>query len=64
MGYSLLYIDLWHDIKISILLEFQKPKPPVAVDSNEEVKKTRKRRRPVGDIIKEYESQEKFFMGK
>lgn len=43
--------------------EFQKPKPPPQSDSPEEVKKSKKRRRPVGDIVKEYESQEKFYMG-
>lgn len=45
-------------------IEFQKPKPPVQVDASDEVKKSRKRRRPVGDIIKEYESQKKSYMGK
>lgn len=47
-----------------IILEFPKPKPPVQAESTEEVKRAKKRRRPVGDIIKEYEGQEKFFMGK
>lgn len=41
-----------------------KPKPPVQVESTDEVKRSKKRRRPVGDIIKEYEGQDKFFMGK
>ncbi|KAH9638972.1 hypothetical protein HF086_000898 [Spodoptera exigua] len=40
-----------------------KPKPPVSVESTDEVKKSRKRRRPVGDIIKEYEAQNKSYMG-
>ncbi|CAH2039862.1 unnamed protein product, partial [Iphiclides podalirius] len=55
--------EYWNSWKNDGCPEFQKPKPPVTVDSNEEVKKTRKRRRPVGDIIKEYEGQEKFYMG-
>ncbi|RVE52319.1 hypothetical protein evm_002957 [Chilo suppressalis] len=43
--------------------EFQKPKPPVQSDTTDEVRKSRKRRRPVGDIIKEYEGQQKSYMG-
>lgn len=48
----------------SAILEFQKPKPPVQSDSIEEVRRAKKRRRTVGDVIKEYESQNKHFMGK
>ncbi|XP_026486855.1 THO complex subunit 1 [Vanessa tameamea] len=54
----------WNTWKNDGCPEFQKPKPPpVQADNNEEVKRAKKRRRPVGDIIKEYESQDKFFMG-
>ncbi|XP_075979024.1 THO complex 1-like protein Hpr1 isoform X2 [Anticarsia gemmatalis] len=53
----------WNSWKNDGCPEFQKPKPPVQVDSSDEVKKTRKRRRPVGDIIREYESQSKSYMG-
>ncbi|CAG4939173.1 unnamed protein product [Parnassius apollo] len=53
----------WNSWKNDGCPEFKKPKPPVAVDSTEEVKKSRKRRKPVGDIIKEYEAQDKFYMG-
>lgn len=44
-------------------IEFQKPKPPVH-ENPEEVRKSRKRRRPLGDVIKEYQSQNKYYMGK
>ncbi|XP_023946253.1 THO complex subunit 1 [Bicyclus anynana] len=53
----------WNSWKNDGCPEFQKPKPPVQTESTEEVRKTKKRRRPVGDIIREYESQDKFFMG-
>nr|XP_049706470.1 THO complex subunit 1 isoform X1 [Helicoverpa armigera] len=53
----------WNSWKNDGCPEFQKPKPPVQVDSTDEVKKSRKRRRPVGDIIKEYEAQSKSYMG-
>ncbi|XP_034831419.1 THO complex subunit 1 [Maniola hyperantus] len=53
----------WNSWKNDGCPEFQKPKPPVQSESTEEVRKTKKRRRPVGDIIKEYETQDKFFMG-
>ncbi|CAH2091417.1 unnamed protein product [Euphydryas editha] len=53
----------WNTWKNDGCPEFQKPKPPVQTESTEEVKRGKKRRRPVGDIIKEYESQDKFFMG-
>ncbi|XP_046968770.1 THO complex subunit 1 [Vanessa cardui] len=54
----------WNTWKNDGCPEFQKPKPPpVQAENNEEVKRAKKRRRPVGDIIKEYESQDKFFMG-
>ncbi|XP_072947338.1 THO complex subunit 1 [Epargyreus clarus] len=52
----------WNNWKNDGCPEFQRPKPPVQVDTDE-VRKTRKRRRPVGDIIQEYEEQNKFFMG-
>lgn len=67
-----LLINKWVPLNLVITLgrqiyvfisEFQKPKPPVQVDSTDEVKR-RKRRRPVGDIIKEYEGQNKHYMGK
>ncbi|CAH0729528.1 unnamed protein product, partial [Brenthis ino] len=53
----------WNSWKNDGCPEFMKPKPPVQVESTDEVRKAKKRRRPVGDIIKEYEGQEKFFMG-
>lgn len=53
-----------HMSKTFFFSEFQKPKPPVQSDSTDDVKKAKKRRRPVGDIIKEYEGQQKFYMGK
>ncbi|KAL0872164.1 hypothetical protein ABMA27_004572 [Loxostege sticticalis] len=53
----------WNSWKNDGCPEFQKPKPPVQTDSTDDVKKAKKRRRPVGDIIKEYEGQQKFFMG-
>ncbi|XP_047534494.1 THO complex subunit 1 [Vanessa atalanta] len=54
----------WNTWKNDGCPEFQKPKPPpVQAENNEEGKRAKKRRRPVGDIIKEYESQDKFFMG-
>ncbi|CAB3259626.1 unnamed protein product [Arctia plantaginis] len=53
----------WNSWKNDGCPEFQKPKPPVQVDPSDEIKKSRKRRRPVGDIIKEYESQKKSYMG-
>ncbi|KAF9407075.1 hypothetical protein HW555_012780 [Spodoptera exigua] len=53
----------WNSWKNDGCPEFQKPKPPVSVESTDEVKKSRKRRRPVGDIIKEYEAQNKSYMG-
>ncbi|KAJ8713304.1 hypothetical protein PYW07_013674 [Mythimna separata] len=53
----------WNSWKNDGCPEFQKPKPPVTVEPIDEVKKSRKRRRPVGDIIKEYESQNKSYMG-
>ncbi|XP_050351970.1 THO complex subunit 1 [Nymphalis io] len=54
----------WNTWKNDGCPEFQKPKPPpVQAESNEEIKRAKKRRRPVGDIIKEYEGQDKFFMG-
>ncbi|XP_038206326.1 THO complex subunit 1 [Zerene cesonia] len=53
----------WNSWKNDGCPEFQKPKPPVQSESTEEVRRVRKRRRPVGDIIKEYESQKKHFMG-
>ncbi|CAG9560980.1 unnamed protein product [Danaus chrysippus] len=52
----------WNSWKNDGCPEFQKPKPPVQAE-NEEVKRSRKRRRPVGDIIKEYSGTDKFFMG-
>ncbi|KPJ12360.1 THO complex subunit 1 [Papilio machaon] len=54
--------EYWNSWKNDGCPEFQKPKAPVSVDSDE-VKKTRKRRRPVGDIINEYRNQDKFYMG-
>ncbi|XP_022830247.1 THO complex subunit 1 [Spodoptera litura] len=53
----------WNSWKNDGCPEFQKPKPPVSVESTDDVKKSRKRRRPVGDIIKEYEAQSKSYMG-
>ncbi|XP_045495880.1 THO complex subunit 1 [Colias croceus] len=53
----------WNSWKNDGCPEFQKPKPPVQSESTEEVRRVKKRRRPVGDIIKEYESQKKHFMG-
>ncbi|XP_013192786.2 THO complex subunit 1 [Amyelois transitella] len=53
----------WNNWKNDGCPEFQKPKPPVQVDSTEEIKRASKRRRPVGDIIKEYEGQNKHYMG-
>lgn len=53
----------WNNWKNDGCPEFQKPKPPVQTESTEESKRGKKRRRPVGDIIKEYESQNKDFMG-
>ncbi|VVC96333.1 unnamed protein product [Leptidea sinapis] len=53
----------WNNWKNDGCPEFQKPKPPVQTDSIDEVRRPKKRRRPVGDIIKEYESQKKHFMG-
>ncbi|CAK1550625.1 unnamed protein product [Leptosia nina] len=53
----------WNNWKNDGCPEFQKPKPPVQSESIEEVRRVKKRRRPVGDIIKEYESQKKHFMG-
>ncbi|CAH0398620.1 unnamed protein product [Chilo suppressalis] len=53
----------WNNWKNDGCPEFQKPKPPVQSDTTDEVRKSRKRRRPVGDIIKEYEGQQKSYMG-
>ncbi|CAH0584087.1 unnamed protein product [Chrysodeixis includens] len=53
----------WNSWKNDGCPEFQKPKPPVQAESSDDVKKSRKRRRPVGDIIKEYEGQSKSYMG-
>ncbi|GBP37842.1 THO complex subunit 1 [Eumeta japonica] len=53
----------WNNWKNDGCPEFQKPKPPVQVDSSDEVKRSKKRRRQVGDVIKEFESQGKVFMG-
>ncbi|XP_045450663.1 THO complex subunit 1 [Melitaea cinxia] len=53
----------WNNWKNDGCPEFQKPKPPVQTESTEESKRGKKRRRPVGEIIKEYESQDKVFMG-
>lgn len=53
----------WNNWKNDGCPEFQKPKPPTQLDTPEDVKKSRKRRRPVGDIVKEYEGQKKSYMG-
>ncbi|KAG6455129.1 hypothetical protein O3G_MSEX009051 [Manduca sexta] len=52
----------WNSWKNDGCPEFQRPKPPVQVDTADEVKKSRKRR-PVGDIIREHEIQKKSYMG-
>lgn len=52
----------WNQWKNDGCPEFQKPKPPVH-DGVEEVKRSRKRRRPLGDILREYEEQDRFYMG-
>ncbi|XP_049874570.1 THO complex subunit 1 isoform X2 [Pectinophora gossypiella] len=53
----------WNSWKNDGCPEFQKPKPPPQTEPSEDVRKAKKRRRPVGDIVKEYEAQEKVFMG-
>ncbi|XP_041987255.1 THO complex subunit 1 [Aricia agestis] len=53
----------WNSWKNDGCPEFQKPKPPVQTESTDEVRRAKKRRRPVGDIIKEYKAQDKDFMG-
>ncbi|KAJ0178472.1 hypothetical protein K1T71_006295 [Dendrolimus kikuchii] len=53
----------WNGWKNDGCPEFQKPKQPAQIDAGDEIKKTRKRRRPVGDIVKEYEGQNKSYMG-
>ncbi|CAH4028864.1 THO complex subunit 1 [Pieris brassicae] len=53
----------WNNWKNDGCPEFQKPKPAVQTESIDEVRRVKKRRRPVGDIIKEYETQSKHFMG-
>ncbi|XP_059050716.1 THO complex subunit 1 [Achroia grisella] len=53
----------WNTWKNDGCPEFQKPKPPPQVDTTDDVKKSRKRRRPVGDTIREYGSQNKYYMG-
>lgn len=51
----------WNAWKNDGCPEFQKPKPPAA--GEEEIRKSKVRRRPVGDIIKEYEGQQKYYLG-
>lgn len=53
----------WNNWKNEGCPEFQKPKLATQIDAGDEIKKAKKRRRPVGDIIKEYESQNKTYMG-
>ncbi|XP_073947578.1 THO complex 1-like protein Hpr1 [Choristoneura fumiferana] len=53
----------WNTWKNDGCPEFQKPKPPVQTESSDDLRKLKVRRRPVGDIIKEYEGQQKCYMG-